>query len=365
MTARCSRSRRPSIAVDRPRGHRRRLDRLRRPQHRGGAHGARLGDRAGRRTASRTTTTRSLEGQRLERVQFVGVLLLVVIVIGLPLYWVLEPDRQAGAEERLRRAASPAGARAVRDRRPNGGFNCAGCHGGMKATGGVAAVHRHRPGHRRGQGGQLVGAGAEHRALPLQRGRGPLHPHLRPAGLADVGVGPRRRRPDERPADRDADRLPQVDPDPARGLRAEEADDPLTARPATCRPSIQAGRSRRAPASRSRTATYASYGEALFNLDLASGAYSCARCHTPGLELRRPRRAGPGRVRLEPHRRRTQRPLPAAKQDMIDFVKTGLGERQAATARRARAPAACRASATCSPTSRSRPSSNTCGACDA
>ena len=27
---------------------------------------------------------------------------------------------------------------------------------------------------------------------------------------------------------------------------------------------------------------YASYGEALFNLDLASGAYSCARCHTQG-----------------------------------------------------------------------------------
>ena len=27
---------------------------------------------------------------------------------------------------------------------------------------------------------------------------------------------------------------------------------------------------------------YASYGEALFNLNLASGAYSCARCHTKG-----------------------------------------------------------------------------------
>ena len=28
--------------------------------------------------------------------------------------------------------------------------------------------------------------------------------------------------------------------------------------------------------------TYASYGEALYNLALGSGAYSCARCHTPG-----------------------------------------------------------------------------------
>ena len=40
-----------------------------------------------------------LEGARLELVQFVGVLLLIVIVIGLPLYWVFEPSRQAGARE--------------------------------------------------------------------------------------------------------------------------------------------------------------------------------------------------------------------------------------------------------------------------
>ena len=38
-----------------------------------------------------------LEGRRLELVQFIGVLLLIVIVIGLPLYWVFEPSRQAGA----------------------------------------------------------------------------------------------------------------------------------------------------------------------------------------------------------------------------------------------------------------------------
>ena len=51
-----------------------------------------------------------LEGKRLERVQLYGVLLLVVIVIGLPLYWIFEPDRMAGA----RRASTtgwPDGAR--------------------------------------------------------------------------------------------------------------------------------------------------------------------------------------------------------------------------------------------------------------
>ena len=41
----------------------------------------------------------TLEGPHLERVQFYGVLMLLVIVIGLPLYWVLEPSRQAGAVE--------------------------------------------------------------------------------------------------------------------------------------------------------------------------------------------------------------------------------------------------------------------------
>ena len=49
----------------------------------------------------------TLEGSRLIRVQLIGVLLLVTMVIGLPLYWVLEPGRQAGAvsakEQTLRR----------------------------------------------------------------------------------------------------------------------------------------------------------------------------------------------------------------------------------------------------------------------
>ena len=46
--------------------------------------------------------------------------------------------------------------------------------------------------------------------------------------------------------------------------------------------------------------TYDSYGEALFNLDLSSGAYSCARCYTNGWSYGDPG-VGPGCVRLEPH----------------------------------------------------------------
>ena len=158
-----------------------------------------------------------LEGRRLERVQLYGVLLLVVVVIGLPLYWVFEPDRQAGAQEGIEGRFVTWGSQLFAPT-ADAGFNCAGCHGGMNATGGQAAYT------------VTDGITGEVRAvdwlapalntvlLPLRRGRGPLHPHLRAAGLADVGVGAGRRRPDERPADRHADRLPPVDPDPTRGL---------------------------------------------------------------------------------------------------------------------------------------------------
>ena len=55
----------------------------------------------------------------------------------------------------------------------------------------------------------MAGAGAQHRAAPLQPGGGALHPHLRPPVLADAGVGRRGRRPDERPADPEPHRLPR------------------------------------------------------------------------------------------------------------------------------------------------------------
>jgi hypothetical protein len=35
-----------------------------------------------------------LEGPRLMRVQFLAVILLATMVVGLPLYWILEPGRQ-------------------------------------------------------------------------------------------------------------------------------------------------------------------------------------------------------------------------------------------------------------------------------
>ena len=54
-------------------------------------------------------------------------------------------------------------------------------------------------------------------------------------------------------------------------------------------------------------------GEALFNLDINSGAYSCARCHTQGWSYQSPGVPGQGRsVGTSPVGRRT-RTSPASK----------------------------------------------------
>ena len=89
-------------------------------------------------------------------------------------------------------------------------------HGRRRRRG---AVHGHRPDHPGGPGRQLEGTGGEHGVLPVRRERGAVHPQLRPAVLADVAVGTRRRRPDEHPADRQPARLHEEHPDPAGELR--------------------------------------------------------------------------------------------------------------------------------------------------
>src|SRR3954469_14775633 len=65
-----------------------------------------------------------LEGRRLERVQFIGLLFLIVSVVGLPLYWVLEPARQKGAAAYSVERATHWGEELFRPT-SDGGFNCA------------------------------------------------------------------------------------------------------------------------------------------------------------------------------------------------------------------------------------------------
>ncbi|MBW8825647.1 MAG: c-type cytochrome [Acidobacteria bacterium] len=70
-----------------------------------------------------------LEGFRIERVQLLGLAFLVIIGLGLPLYWLAEPGRQAHAVVRFDETFANRGA-ALFAPTAQGGFNCAGCHGG-------------------------------------------------------------------------------------------------------------------------------------------------------------------------------------------------------------------------------------------
>ena len=52
------------------------------------------------------------------RVQFLAVILLATMVVGLPLYWILEPGRQDGQDPQLGQAVRHLGFGAVRAARP-------------------------------------------------------------------------------------------------------------------------------------------------------------------------------------------------------------------------------------------------------
>ena len=62
-----------------------------------------------------------------------------------------------------------------------GGFNCAGCHGGMQAVGGEAPFTVTDPHDRQIEAVNWKAPALNTVVLPVQRRRGPLHPQLRPA----------------------------------------------------------------------------------------------------------------------------------------------------------------------------------------
>ena len=76
-----------------------------------------------------------LEGRKLDRTLSLGLLGLFVIGIGLPLYWLQEPGRQANEKGNIQRKFIERGAQAFAPT-ADGGFNCAFCHG----TGGIGGV---------------------------------------------------------------------------------------------------------------------------------------------------------------------------------------------------------------------------------
>ncbi|MFM8267130.1 MAG: c-type cytochrome [Ilumatobacteraceae bacterium] len=266
----------------------------------------------------------TLEGPRLERMQLLGVLTLFTMVVGLPLYWVFEPARQSGAVDQKERTFIGWGAELF-DTTANGGFNCAGCHGGMNAGGGVAAyaVTDSRTGEVTAVNWYAPSLDTvfyrfskEEVRFILNYGR-PFSPM---AAWGAPGGGPMT----EQNIETLLVYLESIQQQPE-GCLTDTAwvkdSDPYVCEGGTV---PQATRDSIATA----VATYlknnpgASEGEALFNLDLASGAYSCARCHTQGWSYGDPGVTGQGAFGWNLTGGSVNAHFPN-EADMISFIKSG------------------------------------------
>jgi mono/diheme cytochrome c family protein len=260
-----------------------------------------------------------LEGKRLDRVLFLGVVMLAITVVALPVYWVLEPDRQAGAEAAQEELFIEWGSRLFRPT-ADGGFNCAGCHGGMSATGGVAEYNITDPATGEVQAVSWLAPALntifsrysedEVRYI-LVYGR-PFSP-MPPWGVE--GGGPMNEQ--------------QIDTLLAymKSIQIEREncgvgeDDPLVCPSGHLPESIQ--QEIDAAANQAvEDGDYATYGEALYNMALASGAYGCARCHTPGWSWGEPGVPGQGAFGWNVTGGSTAEHFPN-EEDMVAFIKTG------------------------------------------
>lgn len=265
-----------------------------------------------------------MEGRRLERFQLLAVLLLVTMVIGLPVYWILEPDRQVGAQDRKHEEFVGWGEDLFQTT-ANGGFNCAGCHGGLKATGGQApyAVTDPKTGEVKAVNWYAPALNTvfyrfskEEVRFILNYGR-PFSPM---SAWGAPGGGPM--------TEQNIETLLvylesiQIQPE---GCLTEDAfvkdADPYVcdggSLPQTTKDEIQ-----KSVDAYLKANPGASEGEALFNLDLASGAYSCARCHTQGWSYGDPGVSGQGAFGWNLTGGATNSHFPN-EADMISFIKSG------------------------------------------
>ena len=213
-----------------------------------------------------------LEGKKLDRALTIGLLVLFIIAIGLPMYWIYEPGRQANAATDFNRKFVERGAEMFAPTGDNiAALNCSGCHGGMKATGGIVAYNLTNPDgtitpvqwRAPALNTVLLRFSREEVTYILTYGR-PFSPM--PAwGL--LGGGPL----NDQQVQNLVDYLEsiQITPEEAQ----QQAKDELAKMMAEKNPD--------------GTPKWASEGEALFNMGLdqdnfAGGAYSCGRCHTQG-----------------------------------------------------------------------------------
>lgn len=264
-----------------------------------------------------------LEGPRLEKVQLWALASLVIVAIGLPLYWVTEPGRQAGARDDFNakfvsRGASlfaPVGETAD-------ALGCAGCHG-VDGGGGSANYTLTKPD---GTFDRIVSWKApalntvllrysrEEVTYILTYGR-PFSPM--PA-WGTLGGGPL----NDQQIQNLVDYLESIQ------ITPEESQQQVDEQLAKMRGAKDAN----------GDPIYSSDGEALFNMGLddgfAGGAYACGRCHTQGWSYAQTldELGNPGGGALGPSLRGTTEQFPenpnpeegeSPFQAMIDFVSEG------------------------------------------
>jgi mono/diheme cytochrome c family protein len=260
-----------------------------------------------------------LEGKKLERTQLLGLAFLAVITVALPLYWILEPGRQVGAEEEFEHKFEYWGGRLFAST-ADGGFNCAGCHGGMNGGGGVAsfAVTDPKTGEVKAVNWKAPAINniylrysEEEVRFILNYGR-PFSP-MSAWGL--VGGGPM----NEQQIQTVIDYLKSVQI-PRENCASPDGKATMCdggTLPKKNQDEIQAEAERLVG-----NGTYSSLGEALFNLDLGAGAYSCARCHTKGWSYGEPQITGGGAFGPSLTGGSTIRQFPN-QEDMIAFITAG------------------------------------------
>ena len=253
-----------------------------------------------------------LEGPVLNRNLAFGLGAIVLISVGLPLYWLGEPGRNEGTQGTFDRVASDRGAEMFAST-ADGGLNCAGCHGGMEATGGVA------PYTINDANGDFV-AGVDWQAPALDT----VFLRYDEEEVFDILVYGRPFSP-----------MPAWGLDGGGALNDQQIDNLIAyMREIQIEPEVAQEAATEALERAVESGDFESEGEALFNLGLndgfAGGAYSCGRCHTQGWSYGEPEADGTGAMGPNLSAVRKQFPGGAAGfQEMVDFIYEGSARGQA------------------------------------
>ncbi|CAN5736552.1 hypothetical protein BH20ACT2_BH20ACT2_13890 [soil metagenome] len=249
-----------------------------------------------------------LEGRKLDHTLTWGLFTLVIIGVGLPLYWLAEPGRQAGAIDNFNRIFVDRGEEMFATT-ADGGLNCAGCHG-AEGVGGVAdftltdadgefidQVSWKAP----ALDTVMLRYSRDEVRYILEYGR-PFSPM--PA-WGEEGGGPLT----EQQIDNLVAYLDSIQ------ITAEEAQQ-----------EVADGLDEEQAAAEEAGEAYGSDGEALFNLgyfaDVGGGAYSCGRCHTEGWSYGDRSADGSGAFGPSLRGGATTRQFLTAEQQ-VEFVTTG------------------------------------------